>query len=226
MVSSELTANEHPIGGYALDLIGRDLTNDCVLIAENQLAGADHSHLGQLLTYAAGTDATTIVWIATSFREEHRQALDWLNSMAGDRARFFGIEIGAVRIENSPVAPLFKLRAQPNDWHAELQAAARSTTTAKGPRAQLYRPFWQRFLDRVKAERPTWTRAKVPTTENWMTMPASIKHAFIGVCFTANQQMRTELYIDSGEALTNQMVFDALQAQREAIETRFGGELS
>src|SRR5215203_5282830 len=75
----ELSAAEHPVGGFALDLVGRDMTNDCVLIVENQLSDTDHGHLGQLLTYAAGTDARTVVWLAPRFREEHRQALDYLN---------------------------------------------------------------------------------------------------------------------------------------------------
>ena len=69
---SRLEAAEHAVGGYSLDLVGRDITNDAVLIVENQLATTDHSHLGQVLTYAAGTGASTIVWIATAFREEHR----------------------------------------------------------------------------------------------------------------------------------------------------------
>lgn len=81
-IDIELTANEHPIGSFALDLIGRDLTNDCVLIVENQLTATDHGHLGQIVTYAAGADAGTVVWMATAFREEHRQALDWLNNLA------------------------------------------------------------------------------------------------------------------------------------------------
>jgi hypothetical protein len=76
-IEIELSAAEHPVGGFSLDLIGRDLTNDCVLMVENQLTGTDHGHLGQLLTYAAGTDAQTIVWMATAFREEHRQARSW-----------------------------------------------------------------------------------------------------------------------------------------------------
>lgn len=75
-IDLELEASEHPVGGFSLDLVGRDLTNDGVFIVENQLEGTDHPHLGQILTYAAGTDASSIVWIATSFREEHRQALD------------------------------------------------------------------------------------------------------------------------------------------------------
>jgi hypothetical protein len=91
-IELELDATEHPVGGYSLDLIGRDLNNATVLIVENQLATTDHSHLGQVLTYAAGTGASTIVWIATAFREEHRQALDWLNEHTDEDTRFFGVE--------------------------------------------------------------------------------------------------------------------------------------
>src|ERR1019366_897302 len=60
-IDLELSAAEYPVGGFALDLIGRDLTNNCVLIVENQLTVTDHSHLGQVLTNAAGTDARTVV---------------------------------------------------------------------------------------------------------------------------------------------------------------------
>jgi hypothetical protein len=220
-----LTSNEHPVGGFALDLIGRDLTNDCVLIVENQLTGTDHGHLGQILTYAAGTDAATIVWVARFLREEHRQALDWLNNLAGDRARFFGIELQVVRIGRSPYAPLLHLRAQPNDWHAQLSAIAKSSTetSAKG---QLYRDFWSRLLERVRKDRPLWTKAKIPQNSNWMTMPAPIKGAVIGVNFTQNQQIRTELYIDSGDSAMNEAIFAVLHNHKDEIEAQFGAQLS
>jgi hypothetical protein len=219
-IDLELTANEHPVGGFALDLIGRDLTNDCVLIVENQLTVTDHMHLGQILTYAAGTDAATIVWIAISFREEHRQALDWLNSLAGEGARFFGIEIGTVRIANSPVAPTFTLRAQPNDWHAQLSAAAKSSAQVSG-KGQLYRAFWGKFLERVHAERPTWTRATIPTGDNWMTMPSPLKGTVNGANFPPGQ-LRAELYIDCGDGEANSRIFDALYVHKAAIEEKFG----
>ncbi|MGH8872748.1 MAG: ATP-dependent DNA helicase [Acidimicrobiia bacterium] len=45
------------VEGFSVDLVGRDLTHDAVLIVENQLEATDHVHLGQVLTYAAGTDA-------------------------------------------------------------------------------------------------------------------------------------------------------------------------
>src|SRR5215212_3718080 len=75
----ELEVAEHPVGSFSLDLYGHDLSDDNVVIVENQLEPSDHNHLGQILTYAAGTDPTTIVWVATGFRDEHRQAVAWLN---------------------------------------------------------------------------------------------------------------------------------------------------
>ena len=40
-IDLELEVAEHPVGGYSLDLIGRDITNDAVLIVENQLEATD-----------------------------------------------------------------------------------------------------------------------------------------------------------------------------------------
>jgi hypothetical protein len=113
-------------------------------------------------------------------------ALGVLNSLAGEGARFFGIEIGAVRIGDSPVAPTFTLRAQPNDWHARLSALAKSGLPASA-KGQLYREFWGKFLECVHAERPAWTRAKVPTTENWMVMPSPVKGSVNGFNFPPGQ---------------------------------------
>src|SRR6266536_925599 len=59
-IELEFEATEHAVGGYSLDIIGKDQSNGVVLTVENQLGESNHSHLGQLLTYAAGTGASTI----------------------------------------------------------------------------------------------------------------------------------------------------------------------
>jgi len=225
-IDLELSAAEHPVGGFALDLLGRDLTNNCVLIVENQLTITDHGHLGQILTYAAGTDAGTVVWMATSFREEHRQALDFLNGLGGEHVRFFGVEIGVVSIGNSQPAPLFKLRAQPNDWHAEVAAAAKSTSQQAG-KAPLYQAFWTRFLERVKTERPGWTHAQKPQTASWFAMACPFKGGpFYSSSFAQGEKLRTELYIDFGDAEQNTKLFESLSAQKELIERTYAAALS
>lgn len=96
-----LDVAEHPVGGFSLDLKGRDLSDASVVIVENQLEQSDHLHLGQILTYAAGTNPKTIVWITTGFRSEHRAALDWLNEHTDPDTRFFGVKIEVVRIGDS-----------------------------------------------------------------------------------------------------------------------------
>jgi hypothetical protein len=225
-IEIELTAAEHPVGGFNLDLVGRDLTNDCVLIVENQLTTTDHGHLGQLLTYAAGTDARTVVWLAPTFREEHRQALDYLNDLGGEDTRFFAVEIAVVRIGASQPAPLFRLRAQPNDWHAEVAAATKSTSKQAG-KAPLYRQFWTRFLERVKVEHPGWTSAQKPQVANWFPMASPFKGGSnYTLGFAAGGKLRVELYIDFGDPDLNSAVFEQLEAKKDVIEGEYGGELS
>jgi hypothetical protein len=223
-IELELTANEHPVGGFSLDLIGQDLTNDCTLIVENQLATTDHSHLGQLITYAAGTDAATVVWMATQFREEHRQALDFLNEIAGDDARFFGIEINVVRIDDSAPAPLFRLAAEPNDWHAQFASATKAAqrTGGKGP---LYLQFWHAFLEEAAARSVPWYRPRKPQPSNWLDVLYIKTGVRLSVSFGQGGSLRSELYIDTGDAEENLALFSGLRGRSEEIEAAFGGAL-
>lgn len=112
---------EHAVGGFSLDLKGHDEATGETVIVENQLEVSDHIHLGQIITYAAGTDPTTIVWVTTGFRPEHRAAIDWLNQRTDENTRFFGVVIHVVRIGDSQPAPDFELVAQPNDWKKQVK---------------------------------------------------------------------------------------------------------
>ena len=111
----ELEAQEKGVGLFRADLFCKDTASDSWVLIENQLERTDHSHLGQLLTYAAGLSAVTIVWIAERFTEEHRAALDWLNEKTGEGINFFGLEVELWRIGNSPLAPKFNVVCKPNE---------------------------------------------------------------------------------------------------------------
>ena len=225
-IDLELTAAEHGVGAFSLDLIGRDLTNDCVLIVENQLTPTDHDHLGKLITYAAGTDAQTVVWLAPSFREEHREALELLNELGGERVRFFGVELSAIRIGDSQPAPLLELRVEPNDWHAQLSSVARGVTQGTGKPA-LYYEFWSRFLERVREEQPAWTRARTPGSSNWFAMACPFKGGPYYACsFAQGGKIRSELYIDYTDPEAAEALFTTLVARREQIEKLYGAALS
>lgn len=218
----ELTRAEHPVGGYSLDLIGRDMANGMVVIVENQLADSDHSHLGQLLTYASGTAASTIVWLTTAFRDEHRQALTWLNEHTDEDTHFFGVELQVVRIGGSAPAPLFKVVAEPNDWQ---KAIRRSTSSSTGGRTALYAEFWDKYLARVRAEHPDWGAPR-GSSESWLWMRAPIRGCGLESSFAAGQKIRHGLYVDAQSPEQSNARYEALLRQKEAMEAAYGRPLT
>ena len=162
----EVQQEEASVGPFRADILCKDTVSGELVIIENQLARTDHSHLGQTLTYAAGLDAVTIIWIAARFTEEHRAALDWLNRISHEDFRFFGIEIEVWRIGDSAPAPKFNLVAKPNDWSKTVRenAGRRGALTA-GEKAQV--AYWSgfgAFLDKRGAK----FKPPKPYPSNWM----------------------------------------------------------
>lgn len=219
----ELHASEHAVGGLALDLVGRDLATGDVVIVENQLEGTDHSHLGQILAYAAGTDAAAVVWIATSFREEHRQAMDWLNEKTREGLHFFGVQVSVVRIGDSVPAPLFEVVAKPNDWQKVVRSTARAA--ARGGKSQLYQRFWTGYLQAIQARELPWGSRRTPQPANWMSFPSPIPGTSLNPVFGANSRLRHEVYIDTGDSEANEDLFEHLLERRGEFESAYGRRL-
>jgi hypothetical protein len=80
----EFEAQEKDVGPFRADILCKNMDDDSWVLIENQVERTDHKHLGQLLTYAAGLQAVTIVWVASKFTDEHRATLDWLNLITND----------------------------------------------------------------------------------------------------------------------------------------------
>ena len=138
------------VGSFAADILARNGADDSLVLIENQLAGSDHNHLGQIMTYLAGLECKTIVWIATDFRDEHLSALKWLNEHTAQDFAFFAVRVKVVRIGESPFAPIFDILERPNAWERQLQAQAR---TVEEPEYSKYRrEFWQAFIEKVPGE--------------------------------------------------------------------------
>jgi len=114
----EVETVEHSVGPFRADILAHAIDEtDHRVIIENQLERTDHSHLGQILTYLAGTEgAKTVVWIAETIQPDHRAAIDWLNANTPEEFSFFAIEIELWRIDGSPPAPRFNVIASPNPW--------------------------------------------------------------------------------------------------------------
>src|SRR6266568_3986454 len=123
-----LQAQEQPIGIFRADILAKDETSGNWVLIENQLERTDHTHLGQLITYASGLRACTIIWIAGVFTDEHTSALTWLNEITHEDIQFFGIEIELWQIGNSPAAPKFNVIVRPNSWTRSISSAVQDIT--------------------------------------------------------------------------------------------------
>src|SRR5262249_43141766 len=98
-------------GSESCQLVAEDEGSGTVII-ENQLEKSNHDHLGKLITYLTGMGAKAAIWIVSDPRSEHVAAVAWLNKSSS--ADFYMVKVEAVRIGNSPPAPLFTLIVGPS----------------------------------------------------------------------------------------------------------------
>ena len=215
----EVQAREAPVGPFALDLLARDVGRDRPVIIENQLEITDHDHLGKLLTYAAGHDASVAVWLAKDIREQHRQALDWLNQRIGENTEFFGVVVELLRIDGSRPAVNFKPVAFPNDWTS---SRIKAPTGQPSPRMEAYRGYFQNLIDELR-ERHRFTGARKAQPQSWYSFSSGINGVTYGSSFVQGGRARVELYIDRAKEW-NESLFDDLMNQRESLETALGEE--
>lgn len=220
----ELRNAEHSVGGFSVDLIGKVAQSDDIIIVENQLEQSDHRHLGQVLTYAGGTNAKYIVWVNTKFREEHLSAIRWLNENTLEDVNFFAVEVSAVQIDESRPAPRFEVVAQPNSWQRETRA--RVSDVLLGERAQRQREFWTRYLDALRARHPEWTNARRGLAQNWYALSAGISGVSFVSFFNRDGEAVARLEFVSSDAEMNKMRFDVFEQNRDAIEKSMGGNVS
>ena len=161
-ITLEFLEREKAVGPYYADILCRDTDDDRYVVIENQLEVSDHDHLGKLLTYAAHFDASTVIWIASSFTDQHRAAVDWLNEHSDERTRYFGLEIEVWQIGESACAPKFNIVAKPNNWTKG--AHIKGLT----PLQQMQLKFWQGFKDHVMNHGKIITQIAAPKPKNWM----------------------------------------------------------
>ncbi len=214
-IDLELEAQEQSVGPFRADILCKDTETNNLVLIENQIEKTNHSHLGQILTYGAGLEATTIVWIAKSFTEEHRATLDWLNEITNNNFNFFGLEIELWRIGDSPIAPKFNVVSKPNEWGRRIEPPP--------PENELLRlNYWNKFIDYLQERGSTIKTSKAHT---WHWLPFSIGRANIGlsaIVYTRKRKIAIQLYFQGPNAIS---YFEQLQQEKEAIENEIGTKL-
>lgn len=217
----EVTKREAEVGDFSLDILARDLGRDRLVVIENQLEATDHAHLGQLITYAAGFNAGAVVWVSRDFRDEHRQALEWLNRNEDGGVQYFGVAVELLQIDASKPAVNFRLVASPSNWLKAPGGAGRREPSSK---AEAYREFFQQLIDELR-EKHQFTNAKTGQPQNWYSFQSGTRGFNYSASFARGGEVRAEVYIDFGDHDGNKQVFDALFAEKAVLEREFGEAL-
>jgi hypothetical protein len=220
----ELSGREEGVGPFAVDLYGREVQTGHPAIIENQLENTDHSHLGQLLTYAAGLKAGVVVWIAPRFRDEHLEALNWLNEISSEDVNFFAVEIEVLEIRGQ-YAPNFRLVAQPNAWQKSRSAMRGGGATHATERMLAYQTYFASLLQALRQNAPHITTASKTQPQSWFQFSSGVSGVHFGWSFTRGNRFRVELNIDTGNGERNKALFDSLKAQQQGIEEEIGSPL-
>ncbi len=183
----EVLSREESVGSYRADILCKDSSNGNFVVIENQLEQTDHKHLGQIATYAAGLNASCCIWIAKSFTEEHRAAIDWLNSISDDSHNFFAIEVKLYRIGDSPLAPMFNVVAKPNDWSKSIKKRVDNVPLTNTKLLQ--QEYWAAFADYVKKQPKPIFRTQKTQPQHWSNISIGKSAANLALTVDSRQKV-------------------------------------
>ena len=217
----EFVDREASVGDFSLDIRARDLGSSRTVVIENQLTQTDHDHLGKLLTYAAGFDASIVVWVSEGVRNEHRQAMEWLNQRTDTETQFFAVVPEVLQIDDSNPALEFKLIVFPNEWQ---KSQKQKTTTNLSPKREKYRNYFQVLIDELR-EKHKFTGARAAQPANWYTFASGIQGISYSAAFAKKE--KTRVYISIYQKLRENRIelFDVLENRKAEIESTFDSPL-
>ena len=217
----ELVEKESKVGGYSADILAKveDTESDVenYVVIENQLEDSNHDHLGKLITYASGKKAKAIVWVVKKAREEHREAIKWLNDNTNSDLGFYLLEIELWHIGNSKLAPKFNVVERPNEWAKVVKTSVDVSDTKI-----LQLEFWQSFID--YAGKTSFAKSfRLPSAhpQNWFNL--AIGSSKCNICLEAKKQKQEAtvgIYIYDDKSL-----YQNFESDRQAIETAMNCDL-
>ena len=214
-VEIRLIQKEAEVGKFSLDILAEEEATGRKIIIENQLESTNHDHLGKIITYAAGYNADIIIWIFKEIREEHRQAIDWLNENTGENVAFFAVKLELWQIDNSAPAPKFQIISSPNEWAKAIKQSGNKNEFTDTKLKQF--EFWTK-LKTYAQEKKLPIKFQSPRYQHWFNV--SIGNSGTHIALTVNtreQILACEIYINRDKEL-----FNFLQQHKAEIESELG----
>ena len=217
----EIIDREASVGDFSLDLRAQDLGSSKTIVIENQFKRTDHDHLGKLLTYAAGFDASTVIWISEEVRDEHRQTLEWLNQRTDTETQFFAVVLEVLQIDDSKPALNFKLIVSPNEWR---KSKKQKTSTNPSSRGEKYRLYFQLLIDELR-ENHKFTGAEVGLAQNWYNFSSGLGGISYGTWFARGSKVLAYVNIRQKTDESRIKIFNILEKRKVKIESNFDNPL-
>ncbi len=207
-----LKETEASVGKFNVDILAVEDGSDRLIVIENQLEQTDHDHLGKIITYASGFDAEVIIWIVKDVRDEHKQAIDWLNEHTSDKINFFAIKMELWKIDDSAPAPKFQIISSPNNWAKALKSSA-SKPARETKLSMLQLEFWSEFKKYLQDHNST-LKTRKPYAQHWYDMSIGNSKAHLSLTIVSQKNfMTTGLYISD-----NKELYYTLEKNKKAIE--------
>lgn len=208
-------------GPYSADILAKDTGTDKYVIIENQLEKTNHDHLGKAITYASVLDASSIIWVATEFTEEHMKALDWLNDHTNEEISFYGVQVELWQIEDSKPALKFNVVSKPNE--AVRQAARTKIHDELTDNRKFQFDFWTKFKDKLASTRRI-SSLQTPRPQYWFDVNLGKTNIHLSnTCNTDQNTVGIRVYI--GNKIADTML-PYLENRKMEIEKSIGQSLN
>jgi hypothetical protein len=204
-VTAENIVTEDSAGKFNVDITADEVGTGKKIVIENQLEKTDHSHLGQLLTYASSFDACIIVWVVAEVREEHKRAIEWFNEHMHDEISFFLVRTEVYRIGNSEPAVKFNVVVEPNTWSKILRM--KGTTEKRITDTMInHLNFWEGFKDYSSKTDTKLRITRTPRSQHWYDI--SIGKSGVNLSLTRNtrdKNVGAEIWIGDSQNIYNKL---------------------
>jgi hypothetical protein len=217
-IDIKLLQTEASVGSFNVDILAEEENTGRKIIIENQLEATDHDHLGKLITYASGHNAEFVLWIVKEVRDEHKQAIDWLNDHTDEEINFFAIKMELWKIGESLPAPKFQVISKPNDWAKTIKKATGQSKLTETKIMQL--EFWNQFKEYAQ-NKQTRLRLRKTNPQHWYDISLGSSEAHLSLTLNTQQgEIGCEVYISN-----NKDLFISLEKYKDEIESELGVKL-
>jgi len=161
-----------------------------------------------------------VVWIAATFTDEHKKALDWLNDLTSDDVSFYGVRLELWQIDDSKPAIRFNVVSHPPEIKKQTAIKTSIEDLSETRKTQL--EFWVEFR-KALLDNKILKNTQSPRPQFWFDV--ALGKSGIHLSNTANinnGKLSTRLYIGSRLA---DAVLEQFGEQKESIESELGVKL-